>query len=518
MRICPINYGCQNVSFSANIIDSHCHIGQDIAPDSGKVFSLDYLSQVLRNKFDIYIKGVKQTDEVVYSFVSNLSAIAAHENGEPVADEIAGNKDLLKQIEGNARFKALAVCQPGIGNAENIDTLLRENEGKIFGLKFHPEFLGKAADDISYVPYLKLAEKYNLPCVFHSDKLGSYADPKSIYEAAKQIPKVPVVLYHMSLAPGCLIKDLTETDREKPEIKKLENECYEKIEKEFSEKIKKLKEQLIKILKEQLKEKLKENNEEILKENSEFKLIEKIKDFGIKRIIEKIKYANEEKLKEYGKEILEEVEKFEKKPVWEIREAWNRDGIKTVEEAVKNGDANLYLEVSWTKPETVIEAIEAVGEDRVIWGTDTPFMELGSNIEKYYQERVQQVKNAIMDRYSADGERKIQKIFYDNSYEIFIAKKWAGNIEEKIEGKIQDKAVKSVQEVSASAGKSKNKLIAFSALTILAVAGLYKYYLAPSDKQVTDYPVAELPTALPAPETVQKSNMTDFLKKFDAKI
>ncbi len=494
MRICPIQYGCQNVSFSANIIDSHAHIGQDIAPSSDTVFSLDYLAQVLRNKFDIYIKGVKQTDEVVHCFVSSLSSIAAHENGEPIADEIAGNKDLLKQIEGNARFKALAVCQPGIGNAENIDTLLRDNEGKIFGLKFHPEFLGKAADDISYVPYLKLAEKYNLPCVFHSDKLGSYADPNAIHEAAKQIPKVPVVLYHMSLAPGCLIKDLTETDREKPEIKKLENEFYGKIGK--------LKEELIKRL----------------TENSEFKLIEKIKDVGIKRIIEKIKYANEEKLKEYGKEILEEVEKYEKKPVWEIREAWNREGIKIVKEAVNKGDANLYLEVSWTKPETVIEAIEAVGEDRVIWGTDTPFMELGSNIEKYYQERVQQVKNAIIDRYSADGERKIQKIFYDNSYEIFIAKKWAGNIEEKIEGKIQDKVVKSVQEVSASAGKSKNKLIAFSALTILAAAGLYKYYLAPSDKQVTDYPVAELPTALPAPETVQKSNMTDFLKKFDAKI
>ncbi len=477
MRICPINNINNNISFSANIIDSHCHIGKDITPGSDKVFSLDDLRQVVHEKFDVVIKGVKQTDEVVYSFVSSLSSIATSENGEPIADEITGNMDLLKQIGKNERFKALAVCQPGLGKAENMEKLLQDNTGKFFGLKFHPEFLGKAPDDIVYEAYLKLADKYKLPCVFHSDKLGSYADPNLIYEAAKKIPKVPVVLYHMSLAPGCLIKDLMPTDYESKKT------TIEKLKTEFDDAIKQLE-----------------------KEKKEIKAEDKI---------------------------------FENKPVWDIREHWNRDGIKVVKESIKNGDAKLYLEVSWTKPETVVEAIKTVGEDRVIFGTDTPFIELFKNFDTYYQERVQNIKNAIADAFPTDAERIIQKVFYDNSHEIFIAKKWAEEIQEKTEqkvqgpiehkvpeieqrasGSIEEQVVKKITESPPASvgGGSRNKLIVFGALTILAAAGLYKYYLAPTGDKVPDYPVAELPPVYPTPSGNPSGNMTDFLKRFNVNV
>ena len=55
---------------------------------------------------------------------------------------------------------------------------------------------------------MKLAEKYNKPCLFHSEVLSDEAgnilrngvsDPGFIYETAKQFPNVSVILGHMGL-------------------------------------------------------------------------------------------------------------------------------------------------------------------------------------------------------------------------------------------------------------------------------------------------------------------------------
>ena len=53
---------------------------------------------------------------------------------------------------------------------------------------------------------MKLAEKYNKPCLFHSEVLfdetgnilrNGVSDPDIIYETAKKFPNVPVILGHM---------------------------------------------------------------------------------------------------------------------------------------------------------------------------------------------------------------------------------------------------------------------------------------------------------------------------------
>lgn len=39
---------------------------------------------------------------------------------------------------------------------------------------------------------------------------------------------------------------------------------------------------------------------------------------------------------------------------------------------VAEGSANVYLDTSWVRPERTLEAVQRVGADRVLWGTDAP--------------------------------------------------------------------------------------------------------------------------------------------------
>ena len=115
-------------------------------------------------------------------------------------DELGGNLKLLKKCLNNDKLIPFVVCQPGHGAAENIELLLTRYPDLIKGLKFHPACLDLPANDVKYIPYMKLAEKYNKPCLFHSevitDKNNNFirtgvSDPEYIYETARQFPNVP---------------------------------------------------------------------------------------------------------------------------------------------------------------------------------------------------------------------------------------------------------------------------------------------------------------------------------------
>jgi predicted TIM-barrel fold metal-dependent hydrolase len=193
-----------NISFSGEIIDCHTHIGSWCSDGltGDKKITPTKLSGLIRDSFQVNVNGQPQTDEVIHAIVSNLDCIDGMTVKNPRihgGNELEGNLDLLKSCEDHPKLKPVAVCQPGVGKPEEIDKLLRENPDKFFGLKFHPMSLELKADDNLYTDYLKLAEKYKLPCVFHSDKIGSFADPEAIYTLAKKFPKVPIILYHMGM-------------------------------------------------------------------------------------------------------------------------------------------------------------------------------------------------------------------------------------------------------------------------------------------------------------------------------
>jgi predicted TIM-barrel fold metal-dependent hydrolase len=315
------------ITFKGNIIDSHSHLGEWY---NDKNFQPSNLTDFAKDSFEITVNGKKQTDEIECILVSNLSCLLKKQDGKFLKNETDGNKELLEQCKQNPKLKAEIVCQPGVGKAENIDTLLKENEKDIYALKFHPQESNLPANDAAYEPYMKIAQKYKKPCVFHSDRIDTPSSPYKIYELAKKTPNVPVVLYHMSMASGGKLSELPQSE-----------------------------------------------------------------------------------LKAKG---LEGVDDY----VWNHREKWNRDGISVVKESIAKKDANLFLEVSWTKPETIIEAIKEVGADKVLFGTDAPLGEMGN--AKDYRGRIVEVKNAIKQNFD-NADEIINKVFFENSNKLFFNSK-----------------------------------------------------------------------------------------------
>lgn len=187
-----------NFTFKGKIIDAHVHCGQW----NYDKFPCEDVIKFFSKKFN---NGKDYVDKVI---ISNLDCIKNGKDNRPLKDEIKGNLLLLKAAIKNKKFIPFVVCQPGHGSAENIELLLKQYPDIIKGLKFHPACLGLAANDVRYVPYMQIAEKYNKPCLFHSevqaDKTGNIirngvSDPDFIYETARQFPNVPVILGHMGL-------------------------------------------------------------------------------------------------------------------------------------------------------------------------------------------------------------------------------------------------------------------------------------------------------------------------------
>lgn len=178
------------VNFKGKIIDSHAHIGSWV----GKSYGV--------NSLDKFIKQPLENGDVIDKMV--VSSLSCLEKG---ASEIEGNMEVLQMAKSNDKIIPLISCEPNNGSVHNIIRLFNENEGKFYGLKFHPDGSRLIADDVKYHPYLKFAQKKNLPCLFHcginwdggefvAEKFR-YSVPKRIYEAAKTIPNTPVIMAHM---------------------------------------------------------------------------------------------------------------------------------------------------------------------------------------------------------------------------------------------------------------------------------------------------------------------------------
>ena len=192
------NINRKNINFRGKIIDAHVHCGQW----NFDRFPCQEVVQFFSKKFN---NGKDYVDKVI---ISNLDCIKNNKNNKPLKDEISGNLLLLELSQKNKIFLPFVVCQPGHGAAENIEVLLKKYLKVIKGLKFHPTCLNLAANDRQYIPYMKLAEKYNKPCLFHSEVLfdntgnmlqNGVSDPDFIYETAAKFPRVPVILAHMGL-------------------------------------------------------------------------------------------------------------------------------------------------------------------------------------------------------------------------------------------------------------------------------------------------------------------------------
>lgn len=321
------------ISFKAAIIDSHGHTGY--LPKDNNNCIPEKILNVVSDSFETTVNGKTEKNWIESVLTSNLDSLSKKPDGSFIKSEFDGNMNLIEICRTHPQLKAAAVCEPSKGNWQSIEELLKNFGDEIYAFKFHPIDSSLDANHPNYEPYMKLAQKYGKPCVFHSDTLGSFACPRKIYELAKKTPDVPIVLYHISMAPSGMIIDRPGDEQRA-------------------------------------------------------KGVEGWRD-----------------------------------SVWNHRERWNRDGINVVKEAVEKKDANLFLEVSWTKPETVAEAIRTVGADRVLFGTDIPLDPTKAGNREWYRENIRLIQQAIRDdKRILNADEAIKKVFYENSKNLFFEKDW----------------------------------------------------------------------------------------------
>lgn len=164
------------------IIDSHVHYG---ANSPWGDFSPEFLLDIMG-------------EEVDFAICSNLEGI----DGLCFKNEYDCNMDMLEVTRKYPKLKALAVCQPNLAeNADMIRSLL-EKYPEFIGLKLHPECMKLPADSEKYDKYLRLAQEFKKPCLYHSGHIKSrFSSPELIYKKAKEFPDVPIILGHLSTGP-----------------------------------------------------------------------------------------------------------------------------------------------------------------------------------------------------------------------------------------------------------------------------------------------------------------------------
>ena len=73
------------------------------------------------------------------------------------------------------------VCQPNLTENSDVIRNFLEKYKEFIGLKFHPECMKLPADSEKYDKYLKLAEEFKKPCLYHSGHIKSrFSSPRLI--------------------------------------------------------------------------------------------------------------------------------------------------------------------------------------------------------------------------------------------------------------------------------------------------------------------------------------------------
>ena len=158
------------------LVDAHVHIGSSFWGNFTPEFLLDIIG-----------------DNV--GICSNLAGIDSYTQ----KDEYAANMEMITASKKYRQIKPLYVCQPERSLDTNILKYMLREYADFIGLKFHPEFTKLPANSEKYDKYLKVAQDFKKPCLFHSGHIKSkFSSPDLIYEKAKQFPDVPVILGHLS--------------------------------------------------------------------------------------------------------------------------------------------------------------------------------------------------------------------------------------------------------------------------------------------------------------------------------
>ena len=131
------------------IIDAHTHIG--------KAFWGQFTPEIL----------ISMLDRIDYAICSNLEGIDSWVG----KDELECNLDMLEASKKYPKLKPLIVCEPDRTQNADVVRKLLEQYPEFVGLKFHPEFTKLPADSDKYDDYMKAAQEFDKPCLFHAGQL-----------------------------------------------------------------------------------------------------------------------------------------------------------------------------------------------------------------------------------------------------------------------------------------------------------------------------------------------------------
>lgn len=108
--------------------------------------------------------------------------------------------------------------------------------------------------------------------------------------------------------------------------------------------------------------------------------------------------------------------------------------IDNIANSVNAGKSNLFVDISWLtnfwdnaedNKKTIKYLLEKLGDDRILFGSDTPITEMGN--QELYGKFTDFIENTVKDFYTDkpnEAEIALDKIFYNNAEELFINKKW----------------------------------------------------------------------------------------------
>ena len=178
------------------IIDSHVHVGGD---EAGFCMNEEMVLKSME-KYQIDISIVSNGDSVEYG--DDLKRI-------PKEMQINQEETLARVIrfcrENPGKIYGGFWCKPHYEVATDaIDKMIAENRDVIVALKVHPTLSNLSFTDEKMHPYLKLAEKYQLPVIVHTAD-DEVANPMRVYEMACLYPQLNFIMAHMGLGSDNVI-------------------------------------------------------------------------------------------------------------------------------------------------------------------------------------------------------------------------------------------------------------------------------------------------------------------------
>ncbi len=169
------------------IIDTHTHIGTMLNFD-------------MKEKHILYMMQKYNIDHCI---VSNCEC-ATHDHKHRKIPRIfrkSHTKTCLRTIRFAQQNKGKISAALWVNPYEDfkpIDEMIAQNREVITAIKLHPFHSKLRFDSELITPYIKLAQKYDLPIVTHTGNC-EYDDAQLVYNVAKKYPAVNFVMVHMGL-------------------------------------------------------------------------------------------------------------------------------------------------------------------------------------------------------------------------------------------------------------------------------------------------------------------------------